>query len=50
MFVKLNEAYENLEQAIDLSEVVNIPDEYLKRAIKAQLNISSDAITIGDIE
>ena len=49
LFVKLNEAYENLEQAIDLSEVVNIPDEYLKRAIKAQLNISSDAITIGDI-
>ena len=49
LFAKLNEAYEKLEEYVDLSEVVNIPDEYLKEAIKSKLNISSDDITIGDM-
>ena len=49
MFIKLNEAYEKLEKAVDLSEVVNISDEYLKEAIKSELNISSNDITIGDM-
>ena len=49
LFAKLNEVYENLEEAIDLSQVVEIPDSYLKNAIKSALNISSDNITIGDM-
>ncbi len=49
LFIKLNEAYEKLEKAVDLSEVVNISDEYLKEAIKSELNISSNDITIGDM-
>ena len=36
-------------EGVDLAEVVNIPDKYLKKAIKAELNISSDDITIGDM-
>ena len=36
-------------EGIDLAEVVNIPDQYLKKAIKSKLNISSDDITIGDM-
>lgn len=49
LFIKLNEVYEKLEKAVDLSEVVNISDEYLKEAIKSELNISSNDITIGDM-
>ena len=49
LFDKLNEAYEKLEEAIDLSKVVEIPDSYLKNAIKSALSISSDNITIGDM-
>ena len=49
LFIKLNEVYEALEKTVDLSEVINIPDEYLKEAIKSQLNISGDNITIGDM-
>ena len=40
---------DNLESAIDLTEEVNIPDNELKRAIKDQLNLSSDVITRGDM-
>ena len=36
-------------EGVDLAEVVNIPDKYLKKAIKSELNISSDNITIGDM-
>ena len=49
LFVKLNEAYKKLEETVDLSAIVNIPDKYLKKAIKSELNISSDNITIGDM-
>ena len=49
LFVKLNEAYKKLEETVDLSAIVNIPDKYLKEAIKSELNISSDNITIGDM-
>ena len=49
LFIKLNEVYEKLEEAVDLSEVIEIPDSYLKNAIKSALNISSDDITIGDM-
>ena len=49
LFVKLNEAYKKLEEIVDLSAIVNIPDKYLKKAIKSELNISSDNITIGDM-
>ncbi|MDU8976956.1 MAG: NPCBM/NEW2 domain-containing protein, partial [Clostridium perfringens] len=47
--IELREAMDNLEAAIDLTEEVNIPDNELKRAIKDQLNISSDVITRGDM-
>ena len=49
LFDKLNEAYGKLEEAVNLSQVVEIPDSYLKNAIKSALNISSDNITIGDM-
>lgn len=49
LFIKLNEVYEALEKTVDLSEVINIPDEYLKEAIKSQLNILGNNITIGDM-
>ena len=49
LFDKLNEAYGKLEEAVDLSQVVEIPDSYLKNAIKSALNISSDNITRGDM-
>ncbi len=39
LFVKLNEAYEALKKAVDLTEVVNISDSYLKEAIKSELMI-----------
>ncbi len=47
--IELRKAMDNLEAAIDLTEEVNIPDNELKRAIKDQLNISSDVITRGDM-
>ena len=47
--IELREAMDNLEAAIDLTEEVNIPDNELKRAIKDQLNLSSDVITRGDM-
>lgn len=47
--IELREAMDNLEAAIDLTEEVNIQDNELKRAIKDQLNISSDVITRGDM-
>ena len=37
------------ENSIDLSEQVNIKDTYLKKAIKSQLNLSSNTITVGDM-
>ncbi|MDU2491755.1 MAG: NPCBM/NEW2 domain-containing protein [Clostridium celatum] len=49
LFDKLNEAYGKLEEVVDLSQVIEIPDSYLKNAIKSALNISSDNITIGDM-
>ncbi|MDH2335951.1 NPCBM/NEW2 domain-containing protein [Clostridium perfringens] len=47
--IELRKAMDNLEAAIDLTEEVNIPDNELKRAIKDQLKLSSDAITRGDM-
>ena len=47
--LELRKAMDNLESAIDLTEEVNIPDNELKRAIKDQLNLSSDVITRGDM-
>lgn len=46
---ELRKAMDNLEAAINLTEEVNIPDNELKRAIKDQLNLSSDLITRGDM-
>ena len=48
-FTILSNAYETLEKIVDLTEVVNITDEYLKESIRAKLNISGDNITIGDM-
>ena len=47
--LELRKAIDNLESAIDLTEEVNMPDNELKRAIKDQLNLSSDVITRGDM-
>lgn len=47
--LELRKAIDNLESAIDLTEEVNMPDNELKRAIKDQLNVSSDVITRGDM-
>ena len=49
MIEELNAAIENLEERVDLSEIVNINDRYLKSSIKKELNLSSDAITVGDM-
>ena len=49
MVEELNSAIENLEENIDLNEVVNIKDKYLKSSIKKELNLSSDVITVGDM-
>lgn len=49
IIIELRKAMDNLEAAIDLTEEVNIPDNELKRAIKDQLNLSSDVITRGDM-
>lgn len=46
---EINNAIYNLEEAVDLNEVINISDKYLKAAIKQELNLSSDNITIGDM-
>lgn len=50
MIKALNTAIENLEESIDLSEIVNIEDKYLKASIKKELNLSSDTITVGDMQ
>lgn len=50
MIEELNTAIENLEENIDLNEVVNINDRYLKSSIKKELNLTSDTITIGDMQ
>ena len=50
MIKELNTAIENLEESIDLSEIVNIEDKYLKASIKKELNLSSDTITVGDMQ
>ena len=50
MIKNLNIAIENLEEKIDLSKIVNIEDKYLKASIKKALNLSSDIITIGDMQ
>lgn len=47
--LELIDSMNKLEKAIDLTEEVNIPDNNLKKAIKGQLNLSSDVITRGDI-
>ncbi|VYT63202.1 DUF5011 domain-containing protein [Clostridium tertium] len=49
MVSEIKEAISNLEEAVDLNEVVNISDKYLKSAIKNELNLSGDDITIGDM-
>ncbi len=46
---ELNNAINALEIKIDLSEVVNIKDKYLKQAIKKALLLDSDDLTIGDM-
>ncbi|MDU5110717.1 MAG: NPCBM/NEW2 domain-containing protein [Clostridium sp.] len=46
---EVNKAIDNLEEAVDLNEVINISDKYLKAAIKQELKLSSDNITIGDM-
>lgn len=50
MIEELNSAIENLEENIDLNEIVNIKDKYLKLSIKKELNLSSDTITVGDMQ
>ncbi|GAA0864714.1 NPCBM/NEW2 domain-containing protein [Paraclostridium tenue] len=50
MIKELNKAIENLEENVDLSEIVNIKDKYLKASIKKELNLSSDTITVGDMQ
>ncbi|RDY27320.1 DUF5011 domain-containing protein [Romboutsia weinsteinii] len=50
MIEELNTAIENLEESVDLSEIVNINDRYLKSSIKKELNLSSDTITVGDMQ
>ena len=50
MIKALNTAIENLEESIDLSEIINIEDKYLKASIKKELNLSSDTITVGDMQ
>lgn len=46
---ELNNTINALEIKIDLSEVVNIKDKYLKQAIKKALSLDSDDVTIGDM-
>lgn len=46
---ELSNAINALEIKIDLSEVVNIQDKYLKQAIKKALSLDSDYVTIGDM-
>ena len=50
MIEELNTAIENLEENTDLNEVVNIKDKNLKSSIKKELNLSSDVITVGDMQ
>ena len=50
MIEELNVAIENPEENIDLNEVVNINDRYLKSSIKKELNLTSDTITVGDMQ
>ena len=50
MIEELNTAIENLEENIDLNEVVNINDRYLKSSIKKELNLTNDTITVGDMQ
>ncbi|MDU4935092.1 MAG: NPCBM/NEW2 domain-containing protein [Peptostreptococcaceae bacterium] len=50
MIKALNTAIENLEESIDLSEIINIEDKYLKASIKKELNLSSYTITVGDMQ
>ncbi|WP_442970877.1 NPCBM/NEW2 domain-containing protein [Romboutsia sp. 1001713B170207_170306_H8] len=42
--------FANAESSVDLSEVVSIEDKYLKSSIKKVLNLSSDNITVGDMQ
>ena len=49
MIKELNKAISNLENRVDLNEVITIKDKSLKDAIKKELNLSSDNITIGDM-
>lgn len=46
---EVRKAIDGLEKAIDLTEVVKIQDANLKQAIKTELNIQSDEITVGDM-
>ena len=43
---ELNKAIENLE----LNNIVNIKDKYLKASIKSELKLSNDNITVGDMK
>ena len=47
---ELNKAIENLELDLELNNIVNIKDKYLKASIKSELKLSNDNITVGDMK
>ena len=49
MVSEIKDAIYELEEAVDLNEIIAIGDKYLKKAIKKELNLSGDDITIGDM-
>ncbi|WP_018592446.1 NPCBM/NEW2 domain-containing protein [Terrisporobacter glycolicus] len=38
------------EESINLNEIVNIKDKHIKSSIKKELNLTSDTITVGDMQ
>ena len=47
---ELNKAIENLELDLELNNIVNIKDKYLKASIKSELKLSNDNIIVGDMK
>ena len=47
---EINKAIENLQERVDLSQAVTVSDSYLKEAIKDELSLLEDTITLGDME
>lgn len=48
--LELNGAISNLEENVDINQVITIKDEALKNSIKETLNLSSDDITLGNMD